>query len=81
MDDLKVLCKMSEEQYRKHCSSESGIVVENTIPDSRKANLVVDILNLLTEEQLSLNQMLEILALTQAEAFKIPIIGVCSKNG
>lgn len=81
MNDLEVLRKVAEEQYRKHCFSESGIVVENSIPDSRKANLVVDILNLLTKEKLSLNQMLEILTLAQVEAFKIPIIEACSKNG
>lgn len=51
------------------------VVVEKPIPDSKKVNLVIAILNLLVKEQLSLNQIQEVLTLAQNEACKIPIKG------
>ena len=51
------------------------VVVEKPIPDSKKVNLVIVILNLLVKEQLSLNQIQEVLTLAQNEARKIPIKG------
>ena len=51
------------------------VVFETPLSDSKKEQLATTILNLLVKEQLSLNQILEVLTLAQNEARKIPIKG------
>ena len=57
-----------------------NIIREKQLPDSLKADIVVRMLNLLIGEQLSMNQMQELLQLTQHEINKIPITGFCNKS-
>lgn len=56
------------------------IVIENELSDLKKTVLVRMILNTLLEEQLSINQITEILEIAQKESRKIPLITV-SGNG
>ncbi len=56
------------------------VVFETPLSDSKKEQLATTILNLLVKEQLSLNQIQEVLLLTQNEVCKIPIVGSCKRN-
>lgn len=78
--DLNYLREAEKAQCEKLFKSGVQIIIEKPLRDSKKADLVVAILNLLVKEQLSLNQMQELLQLAQCEAFKIPIVGFCSKS-
>jgi len=56
------------------------VIVENELSDLKKANLVCTILNVLIKDQLSINQITEILEIARSEAKKIPIIVSCNQN-
>lgn len=80
LEDSNYFYEVASAQCEKLFNADIQIVTEKPLPDSKKADLVVAILNLLINEQLSLNQMQELLQLAKYEAFKIPIVGFCSKS-
>ena len=56
------------------------IIIANQLPDLKKADLVMAILDILVKEQLSINQITEVLEIVRNEANKIPITVSCNQN-
>lgn len=53
---------------------EREIITENELPDPKKAELVISILNKLINEKLSFNQITQVLRTAEREAWKISIV-------